>query len=67
MQDMIARLRATSLPPWKDEAAVILDDGAFQRAMRLIPEREAQSLWGAYNEEVDRLYQIWAAGRRPAA
>lgn len=63
MQDMIERLRAASLPYWRDEAAVILDDGAFQRAMRLVPPEEAQSLWAEFDAQMERLYAIWAATR----
>jgi hypothetical protein len=61
MREMIDRLRATTVPFWPNEAAVILDDGAFQRAMRLVPAEEAQALWAEYNEHMERLYPIWAA------
>jgi hypothetical protein len=54
-------LRATSVPYWRDEAAVILDDGAFQRAMRLVPHEEAQALWADFDAQMERLYAIWAA------
>lgn len=61
MREMIERLKATSVPYWRDEAAVILDDGAFQRAMRLVPHEEAQVLWADFDTQMERLYAIWAA------
>ncbi len=61
MQEMIERLKAASVPFWRDEAAVILDDGAFQRAMRLVPPDEAQTLWADFDKEMQRLYAVWAA------
>ena len=61
MRAMIDRLKATSEPYWRDDAAVILDDGAFQRAMRLVPPEEAQALWADFDREMQRLYAIWAA------
>lgn len=61
MRTMIERLKAASVPYWRDEAAVILDDGAFQRAMRLVPPDEAQSLWVEFDAQMERLYAIWAA------
>ena len=63
MAGMIERLKAASVPFWRDEAAVILDDGAFQRAMRLVPPDEAKALWADFNAQMERLYAIWAAGR----
>ena len=63
MRVMIDRLRATSVPYWRDEAAVILDDGAFQRAMRLVPPEEAQALWVEFDTKMERIYAIWAAAR----
>ena len=63
MRTMIERLKATSEPWWKDDAAVILDDGAFQRAMRLVPPEEAQALWAEFDTQMERVYAIWAAGR----
>jgi hypothetical protein len=63
MRAMIERLRAASVPYWRDEAAVILDDGAFQRAMRLVPHDEAQSLWVEFDAQMERVYAIWAATR----
>jgi hypothetical protein len=67
MRDMIERLRAASVPYWRDEAAVILDDGAFQRAMRLVPPDEARSLWTEFDAQMQRLYAIWAAPRAEAS
>jgi hypothetical protein len=64
MREMIERLKATTVPNWRDEAAVILDDGAFQRAMRLVPREEAQALWADFDAQMERLYAIWAAGCR---
>jgi hypothetical protein len=61
MREMIERLKAKSVPYWRDQTAVILDDGAFQRAMRLIPPDEAQMLWADFDKEMRRLYAIWAA------
>jgi hypothetical protein len=63
MRAMIERLKAASVPYWRDEAAVILDDGAFQRAMRLVPNDEAQSLWVEFDAQMERVYAIWAATR----
>ena len=60
MREMIERLKATSVPYWRDEAAVILDNGAFQRAMRLVPHEEAQVLWADFDAQMERLYAIWA-------
>ena len=60
MQDMIDGLREAAVPPWTDEMGVILRDGAFQRAMRLVPDGEAQSFWAAFNVQMERLYAIWA-------
>ena len=61
MRAMIDRLKATSVPYWRDQMAVILDDGAFQRAMRLDPTEEAQALWVEFDAHTERLYAIWAA------
>lgn len=58
-REMINRLRATSVPPWKNQMAIILDDGAFQRAMRLVPVEEAQALWGEFDAHIKRLNAIW--------
>ncbi len=57
---MIDRLRSAEAPSWKDEMAVILDDGAFQRAMRLVPETEAKALWAEFDGQMERLYAIWS-------
>lgn len=61
MREMIEQLRAATAPYWRDEMGVILDDGAFQRAMRLVPPQEAQELWADFDKEMQRLYAIWAA------
>ena len=61
MREMIERLQAASVPYWRDETGVILDDGAFQRAMRLVPPHEAKGLWADFDKEMQRLYEIWAA------
>ena len=61
MREMIERLKATSVPCWRDEAGVILDDGAFQRAMRLVPREEAQALWADFDAQMERLYAVWVA------
>ncbi len=61
MRAMIERLKSTSVPYWKDQTGVILDDGAFQRAMRLVPREEAQALWVDFDAQMERLYAIWAA------
>ncbi len=68
MRGMIDRLRATDVPPWKDGMGVILDDGAFQRAMGLVPADEAQALWAEFDAQTERLHAVWvqselAAGR----
>ena len=59
MREMIERLRATSVPPWKNQMAIILDDGAFQRAMRLVPAEEARALWAEFDAHMERLNAIW--------
>ncbi len=38
-------------------------DGAFQRAMRLVPPEEAQALWGEFDAHMERVYAVWAASR----
>ena len=63
MRQMIERLKSTSVPYWPDQTGVILDDGAFQRAMRLVPPEEAQALWADFDAQMERLYAIWAAAR----
>ncbi len=60
---MIARLKAASMPPWKDQMGAILDDGAFQRAMRLIPADEAQALWAEFDTHMERLQAAWDVER----
>ena len=67
MVGMIQRLKAASEPFWRDEAAVILDDGAFQRAMRLVPPDEAKALWTDFDMQMERLYALWAAARESTA
>jgi hypothetical protein len=62
MRGMIERLKSTSVPFWQDQTGVILDDGAFQRAMRLVPPEEAQALWADFDAQMERLYTIWVAG-----
>ena len=63
MREAIGRLRGASVPPWRDEAGVILEDGAFRRAMRMVPAAEAEALWAEYDREMERLYAVWAGGR----
>ncbi len=63
MRQMIDRLEDASVPPWKDQMSVILDDGAFQRAMRLVPSAEAQALWAEFDAQMERLHAIWLAER----
>ena len=60
MHGMIERLRSTSTPFWANQMAVILDDGAFKRAMQLVPPAEAQALWADYDAHMERLFAIWA-------
>ena len=62
-QAMIGRLKAAEAPCWRDEAAVFLDDGAFQRAMRLVPAPEAAALGAEFDAEMERLYAVWASQR----
>ncbi len=57
---MLAELRATDVPPWTDQTGVILRDGAFKRAMRLVPGDEAAALWAEYDTQTERLYAVWA-------
>src|ERR1700722_7855656 len=61
VRGVVERLKAASVPYWRDQTAVILDDGAFQRAMRLVPPDEAQALWADFDAQMERLYAIWAA------
>ena len=61
MHDMINGLSTASAAPWTDQTGVILMDGIFKRAMRLVPNDEAETLWSAFDAEMERLYAIWAA------
>ena len=61
MRGMIDRLKAASVPWWQKEMEVIFDEGAFQRAVRLVPPEEAQALRVEFDAEMERLYAIWAA------
>lgn len=61
MREMIERLKAADVPPWQDQVGAILDDGAFQRAMRLVPAEEARALWAEFDAQMERLYAIWLA------
>lgn len=63
MREMIDRLRTAGTPPWKDEMAVILEDGSFKRAMRLVPEQEARALWAEFDALKERLYATWVESR----
>ena len=65
MQEMIGRLKAMATPPWRTQMDVILDDGAFQRAMRLVPPGEAQALWAEFDAHTERLYAIWLETNLP--
>ena len=65
MRAMIDRLKTADEGWWKDQMAVILDDGAFKRAMALVPKEEAESLWAEYDAEMERHYAVWAIGRDP--
>jgi hypothetical protein len=69
MLEMIAQLKAATEPHWQDEMDVILDDGAFKRAMRLVPVEEAQTLWADFDAQTERLYAVWVRDRllRPEA
>ena len=67
MRAMIERLQAATAPPWDGPMGAILDDGIFQRAMRLVPADEAQRLWAEFDPEMERLYNLWvAANPQPA-
>jgi hypothetical protein len=59
MRGAIDLLAATSYPPWKDQMAVILEEGSFRRAMRLVPDDEAQRLWSEFDRQMDRLCAMW--------
>lgn len=65
MRAMIERLQATDVPPWADHMGAILDDGAFQRAMRLVEAEEAQTLWAEFDAHMERLYAIWLEANPP--
>ncbi len=67
MHAMIGRLKAASAPPWRDQMGAILDDGAFKRAMRLVPAEEAQTLWAEFDAQMERLYSIWLRSDPPEA
>lgn len=60
MREMIDWLGAADAPPWTDQTGVILRDGAFKRAMRLVPADEASSPWAEFDAQMERLYAIWA-------
>jgi hypothetical protein len=62
MRATIARLTQTVAPPWKDQTGVILEDGAFRRAMRLVPAAEGEALWADYDAQMERLCAEWEAG-----
>ena len=66
MRETIDRLRFLSAPPWTDETAVMLQDGAFKRAMRLVPTDEAEALWAEFDAQMERLYAIWKRATRAA-
>ena len=56
---LIGKLAKATTPPWQSETEIIRDEGGFQRAMRLIPAEESRELWGRYDQEMDRLYDMW--------
>ncbi len=63
MREMIDRLGAATTPPWTDQIGVILHDGSFKRAMRLVPADEAQALWAEFDAQMERLHAIWVEAR----
>ena len=65
MRGMIERLRGCDAPPWTDQMGVILDDGAFQRAMRLVPDAEARALWAEFDAHMERLSALLVADAAP--
>ncbi len=65
MRGMIDRLAAATAPPWTAHMEIILDEGAFKRAMRLVPAAEAERLWAEFDAHMERLYAVWAAGQEP--
>lgn len=60
MREMIDQLNKAAVPPWTDQTGVILYDGTFKRAMRLVPPGEAETLWAEFDAHMERLYAIWA-------
>jgi hypothetical protein len=38
-------------------------DGAFKRAMPLVPAEEAEALWVEFDRHMERLYAVWAKGQ----
>lgn len=67
MRAMIDRLRDASVPPWRDEMGAILDEGAFQRAMRMVPAQETQALRAEFDVHMERLYEAWLDLGHPQA
>ena len=59
MFTLIGKLAKATTPPWQSETEIILDEGGFQRAMRLVPAEESRELWDRYDQEMDRLYTMW--------
>lgn len=59
MREMIDQLRTATVAPWVSQIDVILCDGVFRRAMRLVPTDEANVLWAEYDVQMERLYAIW--------
>ncbi len=56
---LIGKLAKATTPPWQSETEIIRDEGGFQRAMRLIPAEESRELWHRYDQQMDRLYDMW--------
>jgi hypothetical protein len=63
MREMIERLRSATVPPWTEQTGVFLLDGAFKRAMPLVPAEEAEALWVEFDRHMERLYAVWAKGQ----
>lgn len=63
MREMIDQLVAATAPPWTDQMGVILRDGSFKRAMRLVPADEADALWAEYDAQMERLHAIWVEAK----
>lgn len=59
MRETIDRLSAAAAPPWTDQTEVFLLDGAFKRAMQLVPADEADALWAEFDAHMERLYAVW--------